>query len=89
MMRSDPCFSCRLPDCDDRDHRCNVRKLANNSAAKRRRGDSDLISEAEKEASNRLFLIWNLERQAEASEGGRPHRRGRTAYPPQCRGGAE
>lgn len=79
-MRGDPCFSCLLPDCDDRDHRCNVRELANTCDAKRRRGSADLITEAEREASNRLFHIWNLERQAEASEGGRPHRRGSTVF---------
>ncbi len=79
-MRDDPCFSCRLPDCDEKDRRCNVRKLANSYDAKHRCGEPHLITDAEREANNRLFDFWSLERKAEASEGGRPYRRGRTLY---------
>lgn len=79
-MRDDPCFSCALPDCDERDRRCNVRRLANSYHTKNHRAESHLVTEAERVAANRLFILWTLERKAEASEGGRPYRRGKSVY---------
>jgi hypothetical protein len=76
-MRDDPCFACRLPDCDDRSERCRVRQLKCSYDAKIRRGEHAQITAVERVAMNRIFKAWELERLAEASEGGRPyHRRG-------------
>lgn len=73
-MRDDPCFSCSLPDCDERSKDCRVRQLANRYDAKLRKGWHADIKPAEREASNRIYKIWEIERQAEAAEGGRPYR---------------
>lgn len=80
MNRLDPCFSCELPDCDENHPRCRIRELTRRYHAKSKRGTPDLVTEEEREANNRRHAIWRIERKAEASEGGRPFRRGRTVY---------
>lgn len=79
-MTEDPCFSCPLADCDENSPRCNVRRLNRSYNAKLRRGDREAITEAERLAMNRNFEFWHLERAAEASEGGRPYRRGNRVF---------
>lgn len=79
-MTDDPCFSCPLPDCDDTDQRCGVRKLYRSYSNKVRHGTKELITDAERDANNRIFDSWHLERLAQASEGGRPYKRGGFAY---------
>lgn len=74
-MRDDPCFRCPLPDCDDASPRCVVRQLSNRYDAKHRRGEPHLITEEEREANNRIFHIWHLERYALSAEGVRPYKR--------------
>jgi hypothetical protein len=76
-MRDDPCFRCSLPDCDDRDRGCEVRKLQRSYYSKVRYGHHDQITDQERVANNRIFDTWHLERLAEDSEGGRPYLRGR------------
>lgn len=74
-MKDDPCFRCSLPDCDDQDRRCEVRRLQRSYYAKVRGGRHDEITAAERTANNRIFETWELERMAEASEGVRPYDR--------------
>lgn len=78
-MKNDPCFSCSLPECDDRDPRCKVRVLANSYSYKMKRAPNS-VTDVEREAATRQFHYWNLDRQAEASEGGKPYRRGKKLY---------
>lgn len=79
-MRDDPCFRCRLPDCDERSAHCVVRQLAGSYDRKLRRKEHATIDQTERDAATCLFDFWRLERMAEASEGGRPYRRGKTIY---------
>lgn len=74
-MRDDPCFSCPLPECDVKSHRCAMAALRRSYVAKLRRGEKHLITNAERKANCFMFHIWKLARFAEASEGGRPCRR--------------
>ena len=87
-MRDDPCFRCPLPDCDDRHPRCVVRLIQRRYYNKVRNGRHDEITTEEREANNLIFESWRLERRAEASEGGRPYRRGSTVYGPAREQGA-
>jgi hypothetical protein len=70
-VRDDPCFHCPLPDCDDRDPRCCVRRLAKSYESKRRRGAVDSATPEERTAALQIWRIWAFDRMAEASEGGR------------------
>lgn len=79
-MRNDPCFTCPLPDCDHRHQRCAVRRLHKSYEAKRRAGNAHLATDLEREGHNVLYNIWQMDRKAEASEGGRPFRRGGRDY---------
>lgn len=79
-MKDDLCFRCSLPDCDDGNPRCVVRQTQRRYYAKVRKGQHDQITEEEREANNLIFETWHLDRIAEASEGGRPYRRGSTIY---------
>jgi hypothetical protein len=74
-VKDDPCFSCVLPECDDRDKRCLVRRLNNQYERKVARGEKHLITELEREANCRIFRSWYLERCAQAAEGTRPYKR--------------
>lgn len=76
-MRNDPCFSCTLPDCDERHSQCKVRKLANSYHFKTHHGLAHCVTDEEREANNRVHQFWALERRAQASEkrlpaGGQP-----------------
>lgn len=73
MMRDDPCFSCSLPDCDERDRGCKVRQLANQFDKLTREGRQGEASVQQREAAAHLYRMWDQERKAEASEGGRPY----------------
>lgn len=80
-MKDDPCFACTLPECDDRHSDCQLRVLANSYARKVSNRALDMVTAAERDASNRMFHAWDLERRAEASEGGRPFRHIGVAQP--------
>lgn len=71
-MRDDPCFSCVLADCDIKSDRCNVRKLARAYEWKRRRGEIDQITPAERRAQSEVFNEWHRERMAKDAEGIKP-----------------
>jgi hypothetical protein len=77
---SDPCFRCTLPDCDEHDQRCEVRRIYRQYCNKVRSKRHDEVTAEERLAHNRIFQAWHLDRAAEASEGGRPYRRGTTIY---------
>ena len=74
-VREDPCFTCQLSECDDTSPRCAMRRLNNLYLSKLRRGEKDLITAKERAANNFIWKIFNLERCAEAAEGGRPYKR--------------
>jgi hypothetical protein len=76
-MKDDPCFRCTLPECDDRSRSCEVRRLHRSYCSKVRNGQHEQITDQERLANNRIFDSWHFERAAEASEGGRPYRRGK------------
>lgn len=65
-MNDSACFSCVLPDCDDRHRDCLLRRAANRYASASRAKRE--ISEADREARNEFFMIWKGEREAKRSE---------------------
>lgn len=87
-MKDDPCFSCALAECDEKSASCAVRRLNRSYEKKLRRGEKHLVTDAERDAANRLFDSWKLERMALASEGVRPYRRYRTAAAGETQQGA-
>lgn len=79
-MTRDPCFTCTLPDCDDTSPRCGLRRLYRSYCRKVRAQQKQLITDDEREANNRIFEMWKLERLALAAEGVRPYRRRGSAW---------
>ena len=79
-MSDDPCFSCVLPDCNDKDPRCGVRKLYRSYGNKVGRKEHHLITDAERAAYNQIWGDWKLERLALAAEGVRPFKRNGSAW---------
>jgi hypothetical protein len=75
-VNQDPCFRCTLKDCDEKHPQCAVRLLHRRYQKKVRAGRHGEVTDEEREANNRTFQFWQLERRAEASEGGRAFRRG-------------
>ncbi len=74
-MQQSPCFTCQLPDCDDRSPHCALRRLSNAAKAKRRADGPNAPTDIERAAASEWFRSWRLERHAEASEGVRPYKR--------------
>jgi len=71
-MKSDPCFHCTLPDCDETAKGCIVRQLARSYAVKRKAGRRNEVTAEELDANARIYHSWLEERMAQASEGVRP-----------------
>lgn len=79
-MRDDPCFSCVLPDCDDKHPDCLVLRLKRRYQYKMSKKQVDEITDLEREARRISNETWQIERRAEASEGGRVYRHGTVVY---------
>ena len=63
-MRDHPCFSCTLPDCDERSKACALRKAYNASEWKRKRGLP--LDAAERLAKREMEKTFELERKLRA-----------------------
>jgi len=64
----DPCFSCKLPDCDEDNPKCGL-KLANNAYSKiKREGRLGEAPRAVKDGHNAWYHAYKLERDARRSE---------------------
>lgn len=68
---SDPCLSCRLPDCDETHADCALLRMRASYRAKQRRGDLASATEAERIAIGRYRADWKIARRIEAAAGGR------------------
>ena len=65
-----PCLSCRLPDCDDRSARCELRRAAR-LYDRARRGEEVMTDEVRHAAVIAFRELWDLEREARQSEAGK------------------
>ena len=79
-MNNDPCLSCPLPDCDDTDKRCPLRRLALSYHHKRKSGELAQVTDAERSAATRMHKEWMLERFAQSAEGVRPYNSSGSAW---------
>ena len=68
-MHADPCFRCVLPDCDEGDSRCRVRRLQLMYQGKRRRGLMHLVTAEERAANSHARRIQAFEHEARLAEG--------------------
>lgn len=65
---SDPCFSCRLPDCDESSRRCGLKAAARDFNVAMYRG---ALTPDIRARAARYFAMRKIERAAAASEAGR------------------
>lgn len=67
-MIDHPCFHCSLPDCDDTDARCEIRRLNSRYRKKQRRRRFGEISDLERIARSIITSDHRRERKAISDE---------------------
>lgn len=64
----DPCFTCPLPDCDESDRRCALKRGKAEYKRQMQRFGAESVSPEARAAYNAAYRVWKLEDLARKSE---------------------